>query len=65
MSALGSATTRPTNGARAKGAMPAIGSLRSTPPADSALLVAAFRRGPKETGYFERQNVAIEYRGST
>ena len=43
-------------------AMPVIGFLRSTTPADSAPLVVAFRQGLKEIGYVEGQNVAIEYR---
>jgi putative ABC transport system substrate-binding protein len=42
--------------------MPIVGFLRSTTPADSAPLVAAFRQGLKEIGYVEGQNVAIEYR---
>jgi len=43
-------------------ALPVIGFLRSTTPADSAPLVVAFRQGLKEIGYVEGQNVAIEYR---
>jgi putative ABC transport system substrate-binding protein len=43
-------------------AVPVIGLLRSTTPADSAHLVTAFRQGLKEVGYVEGQNVAIEYR---
>lgn len=48
--------------ARAQTAMPVIGFLRMTSAADSAHLVAAFRRGLKESGFIEGQNVAIEYR---
>jgi putative ABC transport system substrate-binding protein len=48
--------------ARAQGAMPVIGFLRMTSAADSAHLVAAFRRGLGESGFVENQNVAIDYR---
>src|SRR5262245_61460720 len=43
-------------------AMPVIGWLHATSPESSANRVAAFRRGLNETGYFEGQNVAVEYR---
>ena len=43
-------------------AMPVVGLVRSTPAASSAHLVAALRRGLKEAGFVEGQNVAIEYR---
>jgi putative ABC transport system substrate-binding protein len=42
--------------------MPVVGFLRSTSPADSAHLVAAFRQGLKEIGLIEGRDVAIEYR---
>jgi putative ABC transport system substrate-binding protein len=43
--------------------MPAIGFLNGgSPDGPYASLVAAFRRGLKETGYVEGQNVAIEFR---
>ena len=42
--------------------MPAIGVLRSTSPEGTESLLTAFRQGLKETGYFEGQNLAIEYR---
>ena len=42
--------------------MPVIGFLRSTAAAGSEALVAAFRRGLNEAGFFEGQNVTVEYR---
>jgi len=43
-------------------AIPVIGWLSARSPTDSGPLVAAFRQGLSETGYFEGQTVAIEYR---
>jgi putative tryptophan/tyrosine transport system substrate-binding protein len=43
-------------------AMPVIGFLSSRSAIDSTLQVAAFRQALNEAGYFEGQNVAIEYR---
>jgi putative ABC transport system substrate-binding protein len=42
--------------------VPVIGYLNGATLAGSANLLAAFRKGLSETGYVERQNVAIEYR---
>src|SRR5262245_33269959 len=42
-------------------AMPVIGFLSGSSPAD-ALFLTAFRQGIRETGYVDGQNVAIEYR---
>jgi putative ABC transport system substrate-binding protein len=43
-------------------AMPVIGFLRSTPSASFMHFVAAFRKGLKEAGFVEGQNVSVEYR---
>jgi putative ABC transport system substrate-binding protein len=43
-------------------AMPVIGFLGSTPSGPYAAIVAAVRKGLEETGFFEGQNLAIEYR---
>jgi hypothetical protein len=42
--------------------MPVVGFLSGASSAPWAPYVAAFRRGLKETGYVEGQNVAIEFR---
>jgi putative ABC transport system substrate-binding protein len=42
--------------------MPVVGFIRSTPQAPFMHLVAAFRRGLKETGFVDGQNVAVEFR---
>jgi putative ABC transport system substrate-binding protein len=42
--------------------MPVVGFLNSRAPGDDPHVLAAFRRGLKEAGYVEGQNVAIEYR---
>jgi putative ABC transport system substrate-binding protein len=43
-------------------AMPVIGSLNSTSPDGYTERLRGFRQGLKDTGYVERENVAIEYR---
>jgi putative ABC transport system substrate-binding protein len=43
-------------------ALPVVGYLSSRSPEESAAHAAAFRRGLGDTGYIERENVAIEYR---
>ena len=48
------------NGQRA--GLPLVGFLSSRSPDESAPHAAAFRRGLAESGYAERENVAIEYR---
>jgi putative ABC transport system substrate-binding protein len=43
-------------------AMPVVGFLSSRSPGESSSVIAAFRHGLGQTGYFEGKNVAIEYR---
>jgi putative ABC transport system substrate-binding protein len=50
--------------ARAQQLLPVVGFVRSTPLADAAHLVAAFRQGLKDAGFVEGQNVAIEIRSA-
>jgi putative ABC transport system substrate-binding protein len=42
--------------------MPVVGFLSARAPGEATYAVAAFHQGLKEMGYFEGQNVAIEYR---
>jgi putative ABC transport system substrate-binding protein len=50
--------------ARAQPALPVIGFLGATAPANDTEIfnLRAFRQGLKDTGYVEGENVAIEYR---
>ena len=48
--------------ARAQQPTPVVGFLHTRSPDDTALQVAAFRRGLAENGYVEGQSVTIEYR---
>jgi putative tryptophan/tyrosine transport system substrate-binding protein len=49
-------------GARAQSSIPVIGFMNNGMPRENDDLQAAFRRGVRETGFIEGQNVMIEYR---
>jgi putative ABC transport system substrate-binding protein len=59
---LGGAVSWPLGARAQQAAMPVVGFLNTRVPGADPHLLAAFRRGLKETGYVEGQNVAIEYR---
>src|SRR5262245_13761268 len=58
----GVAATWPLAALAQQSAIPTIGFLRSTLPDASTDLLVALRKGLKETGYVEGQNLTIEYR---
>jgi len=59
---LGGAAAAWPLGGYAQEAMPVIGFMSSRSPEDSVHLLEAFRRGLKEGGFTEGENVAIEFR---
>jgi putative ABC transport system substrate-binding protein len=59
---LGGAAVASPLAVRAQQSMPVIGFMSARSPEDSVHLLEAFRRGLKEGGFVEGQNVAIEFR---
>src|SRR5262245_34918316 len=59
---LGGAAAWPLAARAQKAPVPLIGFMSSRSSAESAYLVAAFRKGLNEQGYIEGRNVAIEFR---
>lgn len=58
----GAAVTWPLGAHAQQPAMPVVGFLGSSSPGPYVPMLDAFRRGLKEVGYVEGQNLAIEYR---
>src|SRR6266487_2894114 len=59
---LGGAAVAGSPATRAQQAMPVVGFLHSATPDSYAPMTAGFRKSLSEAGYFEPQNVTIEYR---
>jgi putative ABC transport system substrate-binding protein len=62
IAALGSAAAWPLSARAQQPTMPVVGFLRSTSAASAVHLVTSLRQGLGEAGFFEGQNVTIEYR---
>ena len=60
---LGGAAAWPLPAAAPQAAMPVIGFMSSRSPEDSAHLLEAFRRGLKEGGFTDGENVASNFAG--
>src|SRR6516162_10786652 len=59
---VGGAVAWPLAARAQQSAMPVVGFLNTRVPGADPHLLAAFRRGLKQTGYVEGQNLTIEYR---
>jgi putative tryptophan/tyrosine transport system substrate-binding protein len=59
---LGGAAAWPLTASAQQSAMPVIGWMSGRSPEDSVHLVAAFRKGLRQTGFVENESVLIEYR---
>lgn len=62
ISLLGGLAAIPLAARAQQAAIPLVGYLSASSPGDGEARAAAFRRGLKESGYIDGQNVAIEYR---
>ena len=62
IAALGSAAAWPLSAPAQQPAMPVVGFLHSRGPEDAAHIAAGFRRGLRDSGFIDGQNVRVEYR---